>query len=309
MNSEPAGLDRAALIDTLRTAWGLEVDALAYVPVGFGTHHYRAGDWFVNVDEAAGKPGLAAALGVAVALRYAGLDVVHAPVPTRTGGSTVAWLDDGYAVSVYPFLHGTSFAFGDELPVPVRHRVLTALGRIHATTGIEARRDPVRVPLRDEFDAALDQLGTPWAGGPYAEPARALLRDRVATIRGLFDRYDELARTVRAGGEPWCVTHGEPHAGNVMRLPDGTIRLIDWDTAAIAPRERDLWLVEPSTDADWAAYVAGGGPERLDPSAIELYRLLWMLSDLTSFTAIFRSPHADDADTRVAWRSLRSSYS
>ena len=40
------------------------------------------------------------------------------------------------------------------------------------------------------------------------------------------------------------LTHGEPHPGNTMRTEDGW-RLIDWDTARIAPPERDLWSINP----------------------------------------------------------------
>jgi hypothetical protein len=60
--------------------------------------------------------------------------------------------------------------------------------------------------------------------------------------------------------------------------------------------------VEPRTDQDWAAY---GGASSLDPAAIELYRRWWELSEICGFTATFRAPHTDDANTRVAWRELR----
>ena len=38
------------------------------------------------------------------------------------------------------------------------------------------------------------------------------------------------------------MTHGEPHAGNVMRTDEGRL-LVDWDTVALAPPERDLWML------------------------------------------------------------------
>ncbi len=326
MYAEPAGFDHAALIDALRAAWGFHVAELEYVPVGFGTHHYRVradgGDeWFVNVDEPAmkawleagdGNPvtALDAALGVAVALRGAGLEFVHAPIPTRTDGSTLAALGGDYAVSVYPFLRGTSNPFAEYHSEAQRYQVLTALGRMHAATDVDfrlpPRRNTLQVPLRHDFEATLEQLNVVWTGGPYAEPARNLLRAHVGMVRELFDRHDDLATEVLASADPSVITHGETHAANAMQTPDGAIRLIDWDTAAIGPRERDLWMVEPKTDADWAAYTSGGGAAKLNPSAIELYRIWWTLSDITSFTHTFRSPHCEDANTRVAWRGLQS---
>ena len=46
----------------------------------------------------------------------------------------------------------------------------------------------------------------------------------------------------------WVVTHGEPHPVNVMQTDAGRV-LIDWDTVAIAPPERDLWMVICGTEA------------------------------------------------------------
>lgn len=125
-------------------------------------------------------------------------------------------------------------------------------------------------------------------------------------IRELFAGYDELATAVAAGRAGWVVTHGEPHAANVMRTDAGQLVLIDWDTAALGPRERDLWMVEPRNDEDWNAYVAAGGSTELDTSAIELYRTQWTLAELSEYTAQFRGPHLEDANTRSAWGKFSS---
>jgi hypothetical protein len=54
---------------TLAAHWGI-AGPLRYLPVGFGTHHYRAGDdWFVNVDEPGSRHGLERATATAAALR------------------------------------------------------------------------------------------------------------------------------------------------------------------------------------------------------------------------------------------------
>jgi aminoglycoside phosphotransferase (APT) family kinase protein len=94
------------------------------------------------------------------------------------------------------------------------------------------------------------------------------------------------------------ITHGEPHAANVIDTPAG-LRLIDWDTVALAPRERDLWMMDDGAADPFDAYMAATGVE-VDPAAIELYRLEWTLGDLASFAARLRSDHDDNADTRRA---------
>jgi spectinomycin phosphotransferase len=155
-------------------------------------------------------------------------------------------------------------------------------------------RDSLEIPHRDTVFA------TRWSDGPYAQAARELASESAATIERMLESYDELAARVPPHG--WVVTHGEPHAGNVMLTHDGAIRLIDWDTVRLGPRERDLWMIEPRDEADWAAY----GLPRPDPGAMRLYREWWALSEICGFIATFQKPHADDENTRLAWRELRN---
>jgi len=208
----------------------------------------------------------------------------------------------GYAVSVFGFLDGTGHAHGGFADVVLRRRVLASLGQMHRATHLVPRdlprRDDLTIPNRKPFEAALTELDEAWSGGPYTELARQLIRDRTAHLDETFARYDALVPHVLSTVDSWVVTHGEPHAGNVMTL-DGDIALIDWDTLALAPRERDLCMIEPHDAHDRAAYSVAA-----DPAAMELYRLWWDLSEICGYTTQFRAPHADDENTRVAWRSL-----
>jgi spectinomycin phosphotransferase len=325
MFAEPADLDHAELVAVLHGGWGVSAAALRYEAVGFGTHHYLAQDgdgrrWFVNVDELAAKSwiaddpshameALARALRSATALREAGLEFVHAPV-TRRDGDVIGPLGDAYAVSLYAYIDGTSNEFGEFGSEDERRLVLNALGRMHlASARVPSdipRRDTLRIPLRQRFFEHLDDLRSNWTGGPFSEPARALLGDRATAVREMFARYDQLADAVRAEDRAWVVTHGEPHGGNVMRTKDGGLRLVDWDTVAVGPRERDLWMVEPKDDDDWDAYTSGGGSSEISRGALELYNLWWSLSEITGYTDALRAPHTDDANTRPAWENLQT---
>jgi spectinomycin phosphotransferase len=40
---------------------------------------------------------------------------------------------------------------------------------------------------------------------------------------------------------------------------------------------------------------------------LELYRLRWDLAEVSLYVSLFRAPHIDTADTRVAWDGLRHS--
>lgn len=325
MFAEPIDFDREGLAAALRTVWGLSVSTVRYEAVGFGTHHYVAQDntgaaWFVNVDTLTAKAWICAepegtfgaldrALRTAVALKRAGLEFVHAPIE-RIDGGVVAPLADCYAVSVYAYVDGRSNAFGEHASDDERRLVLNALGRMHAATELIPpelpRRDTLEIPLRQAFFESLDDVGSPWSGGPFSEPVRSLLSQRAGDVQDMFERYDDLVCEVRAASDGWVVTHGEPHGANVMRTREDALLLIDWDTAAVGPRERDLWMVEPRDDEDWAAYIAGGGVSHLNPTVIALYQLWWALTEITGYTDTLRSPHEDDANTRASWRGLQT---
>ena len=51
MFTKPDDLDDATIVAALSTRWSFATIELVYQPVGFGSHHWRAGPWFVTVDD------------------------------------------------------------------------------------------------------------------------------------------------------------------------------------------------------------------------------------------------------------------
>jgi aminoglycoside phosphotransferase (APT) family kinase protein len=99
------------------------------------------------------------------------------------------------------------------------------------------------------------------------------------------------------------VTHGEPHVANIIRTSDGW-RLVDWDTVALAPPERDLWMLVDRADEDAASgYIRATG-RRIDQAALDYFRLMWELKDLAEYLNVLRAPHGEDEDTERQYRSL-----
>ena len=68
--------------------------------------------------------------------------------------------------------------------------------------------------------------------------------------------------------------------------------LIDWDTVALAPPERDLWMVLGDSENDPTSYTDATGHEP-DGVAMDFFRLTWDLSDLADFLEVLRSPHRE----------------
>jgi spectinomycin phosphotransferase len=322
--TEPDDLDRGTLADALRADWRIDAARLEHLPVGFGSHHWKAAGtdgsrWFVTADDlhAGHRPGgdadgvfavLDRAFRTAAALRgSAALDFVVAPTAS-CDGTVLRRIDARYAVRVDPFLDAAAAGSGDYEHEDDRRRVGRLLGRLHAASrrvgpDLPGHED-FALPGRDALEEALARLDVPWDGGPFAEPARELLRTCARSVGDRLLDYDRGARILRQGASSWVVTHGEPHSANVLREPGGALRLVDWDTALVAPRERDLWMVLDEALTGWDEYRAAAGDIELDEQAIELYRRRWELADIAIFVVDFRRPHEGTDDTVTAFEGL-----
>jgi spectinomycin phosphotransferase/16S rRNA (guanine(1405)-N(7))-methyltransferase len=153
------------------------------------------------------------------------------------------------------------------------------------------------VPHRDSLEAALD--GNVGDTGPYAERVTDLFAAYRGPVRLLLSRHDALA--AGAGPDRSVLTHGEPHPANTMRTAAGW-RLIDWDTARVAPPERDLWLLGNEVRHSYAE--ATGVVPRAD--LLEMYRLRWDIADLAVDADRFRRPHTGTADDDKTFTILQN---
>ncbi len=335
----PEDLDEDELGTAVRRAWGIDVASMSYRPVGWGSHHWEvtaAGRqrYFVTVDElenkrvsggesvADGFARLRASLRTAIALKDAGRGFVVAPVPvparecgtpasgvSRAGpvraGEPAVRFGGRFAVAVYPFVEGRSFRWG-EWTAARRSGVLgmvTAVHRAPAWVRREALTEDFVVPFRDQAEAAMNGWD-PGDRGPYARRVAGLLRANAASIGHWLDRYDRLAAVARQRPERNVLTHGEPHPGNAMLTADGW-RLIDWDTALVAPPERDLWHLDDGEGGGLDAYAEMTGIAAV-PELIELYRMGWDIKDMAHDAARFFRPHSGTADDAKSWELLSS---
>ena len=311
MRERPADIRDSDVAAALARQWALAVQEPSYLPVGFGGYHWLAVDetgsrWFVTASDLAAPwvPDLAAAMETAAWLAgEVGLEFVVAPVPTRTG-EVVGSLDSRHALTLFPYLDAAPSRFEDPIDDGDRDAIIDMLATLHtvAPPGIQVPSRPLELASRQAIEQALASLDVPWNGGPYAEPGRDLLARYERPLRQAFARFDGLLDRVREAGGPYVITHGEPHPGNLLRTPAG-LRLIDWDTIALARPERDLWWVI-SGDRDAARYSRRTG-WTVNQDALALYRLRWGLDDIAEFLSEIRGPHQETADTLVSWTALQ----
>jgi spectinomycin phosphotransferase len=170
---------------------------------------------------------------------------VPRPQPT-SAGTLWSWLD-GLQVTVVAFVDGGPLTDEDLAAAEVAGQAARLVAAVHGCTPALA----VPIPFAEALQvgsaaeglwrclAKLEQGGD--AHGLLAEardlvwPQRAALLDRLARLQALAD-----AVRCRPSGRVLC--HGDLIGDNLLRDRDGGLWLVDWDGAALAPRERDLAL-------------------------------------------------------------------
>lgn len=323
MFTRPADLADETILGALATGWGFDAVQLDYQAVGFGSHHWKAtaasGEaWFVTVDDLQQKKRdgddtsdavferLVQAFTTVRALQDdARLDFTLPPLNDRSGG-VIERLGTRYSMVVHPFLDGPNLGeHGEYRSAAERFAVLELLIELHAATDVASRHaaiDDLALPHREDFREALSQVSSAWNAGPYGERARALLAANGQSLHTLLVVYKRLATAVGKHRDRMVITHGEPHAGNVLDF-EGRYWLIDWDTARVAAPERDLWDLDPGDGSIIEAYTSATGVAAI-PEALSLYRLWFDLDEIGGYLKAFRQPHHDDADAAESWNNL-----
>ena len=99
------------------------------------------------------------------------------------------------------------------------------------------------------------------------------------------------------------ITHGGPNAANVLKTPAGFV-FVDWESALLAPPERDLWALAESDPGVLDAYSAATGTA-IDTDALTLHRMWYDLAEISGYVRSFQSGHDDTADAAEGWQNLQ----
>lgn len=318
MLSEPPELDRGEIGALLADRWSITVDEIDYAPVGFGSHHwivtdglqrkwFVTADWLVSADDA--FPQLDRAFRLAAALSDAGVPFVLAPTPACDGAVLIR-LGTDWAVSVRPYIDADPLGAGPLTMPTERLRAVELVADLHVATPFlnveSAPRETFDLPAIPTLMETIGELDHPWELGPYGEPARSLLHGSRQGVLELIDSYRSIARTATADQSDWVITHGEPHGTNILVNRADELFLIDWDTAVLGPRERDLWMILDGDGPELRAYRAKVGSVNVRSELLRLYQTEWALNEIASYTRRFRLPHTGSEDDREAWHDLQS---
>lgn len=225
-----------------------------------------------------------------------GFDAVVAPIATANGAVSVAI--EGLHLIAYPFVEGRLAA-----EVGLDNRQWVEYGRIvgalHATTlPRELAATLPRESFRPNWIAQYQRVQAGVAAYTGDDPVRrqlvAFWQENRDGIEGLANRALDLGqrladRDATDSMDVFVPCHGDVHTHNLLVEPSGAVRVIDWDEALLAPRERDLMFVMGSPiglapgERELALFEAGYGPVDADPERLAYYHVDWAVQDVAGY--------------------------
>jgi spectinomycin phosphotransferase len=300
----PSSFDIAEpeVVAFVRERFGLSADAAEMLDVGdAGSRIFRVrtehDDLFVKV-----RPGSANEPGLRLPrfLADRGIDVAVASIATTTG-ALFGELDGGHVVA-YPYVDGAS---GGEAGMAADHwrRLGAALRRIHDLTVPPELADTM---LTEDFTPAdlprvlaIAEAVRERPQDPVVRKLADLWRARRADLDRITERIAVLADLARTRSDERAICHADIHPWNVLVRADGSIAIVDWDDAKLAPRERDLMMIGIFAADDPGgrrAFDEGYGAFEADPVLIAYYQLERVVQDLAANgDEILRDGESDEA--------------
>lgn len=295
MKYEPA-IDRASLLEHVRTAYGLAVEEITFVPVGYVAVCYALSSpdgerYFLKLwpDTATGRwssERQAIILPLVRAIYDRGVyRHVAYPLVTRDNALWATFQGDRFAV--FPYLPGRHAPLS-AWPLAFADEYARTVAAIHRGTALLEDVLPPREDFALSFEPdLLASLSDIAAIGSQARLGLQALRDLMSRhsddALAQIKRLRALQARVRNLPGPAVLCHTDLAGDNILVNEDGRLSLLDWDGAVVATPEYDL---KEAVGEDFgrviAIYLAAGGAQPLDADRFAFYLLRRYLEDFSA---------------------------
>jgi hypothetical protein len=269
LRTEPV-IDKTALVETVRREYGLHIERLTFVPVGWVAHCYIAdcATWQLCSKRI--------------------LPHIACPIRTRDRQFTVRF--ENHLLILFDFIEGKTVGF-DGLSDDILVKLARLIGILHKSTS----QIKVEHPFYERFDIVfendlvngLDVLAGITSGDRNGKQELwNLLLPRKDEILGYLNRLKELQTLAKGTGKEMVVCHTDLHGENLMMDDQENLYILDWEGAMIAPPEHDLFFFAWD-DHFWNLFLPNYerefGPLSLDSNVFGFYYYRRNLEDLTAW--------------------------
>ena len=297
MKFEPA-VDKPALMETIRQAYGYPVSSLTFFPEGTVGCHYIADcddgqRYFVTLlNDGALATIQAERLDFILTLRSSlyerGLFTAQ-PALHRTLDGKLKVYFDGQPLTVSEFIDGGNI--WDHWPPNAD--LGAELGRLAAQLHNTTPDLGMDVPYVEQFALPFESVLHKTLADiddnslilrPGQRTLRELVQPRRETILQMLARLRELGATARQLNAPLVLVHTDMHGGNLIRTPNGKLIVVDWEGVMMAPAEFDLFIfMSDGFDSMLTEYLRTARNPHLYPELFSYYFYRRNLEDITYF--------------------------
>lgn len=249
MKTEAHDINQRRLAEAVTSAYGLDLQSIAFLPRGEDAYAYVARDsddtqHFVRAQQLGRSAVSESTFARIHALRHkSGFEAAVAPYQTHDGSFTIS--HGRYVVAVFPFIPGRTLysqgASADDFAAAAE--ILACLHNIYAEQELPSvERESFDNPFKDPILEALQEIESPSrpSDGLGRRLANLLAAER-ADVLGTLTMMEELGEQARASTSDSVLTHGDPNLDNWLKDEYGRFHLTDWGELAVGPPERDLF--------------------------------------------------------------------
>jgi spectinomycin phosphotransferase len=297
MKFEPA-VNKPALMETIRQAYGYPVSSLTFFPEGTVGCHYIADcedgqRCFVTLLTGGALATTQAdrldfILKLRSSLYERGLFTAQ-PALHRTLDGRLKADFAGQPLTVSEFVAGGNI-WDHWPPDPALGAELGQLAaRLHNTTPDLGMEVPYVEQFTLPFEPTLHRcLADLEAGTRVNRPGQRTLRDlilpRRKTLLDMLAHLLELGTVARQINPPLVLVHTDMHGGNLIRTPKGNLVVVDWEGVMLAPAEFDLFMfMSDGFDSMLDEYLRVATNPYLYPELFAYYFYRRNLEDITDF--------------------------
>lgn len=234
----------SVLRNKIESEYGLSVKALALAPRQFVAETYvvqlesNAKYFCKVVTKPVWIPKIIASLPTLNAMKDAGIERIGYPVHTKNHELYVK--DNDELIILFNYIEGAQsydydyYTFGK------------LLGEIHQITNKIETDIPVesfKFDIKDVFEKQYNDILASKEKNPVAQYLKEVLKQNKEEIDKYYEVLQKLIAQTPRTKTDLVITHGDA-GGNVLVKFPTDIYIIDWDEILLAPRERDLWVLE-----------------------------------------------------------------
>jgi aminoglycoside phosphotransferase (APT) family kinase protein len=258
----------------LREQWHLEVTGIHFIPVGDSAYSYRIevspdSRYYLKIVDQRSPTGQRTAAHMEFSLPLQQLVAqlhlagVQAPRPLPTSTGALSAIHEPFLCALYTFIPGETLANAYPLSPALVQRIAQALATLHAVQipaflRQRSPQDNLTAPFDADLLADLTALYTISVhDAPILQRLREVVWPQREQIRAFLVHSQEYARKAQQTPVSSVLCHGDAWGGNMIVSPSGQLTLLDWESAVIAPPERDVFPYIGYIGPDFAAFDAG----------------------------------------------------